>query len=118
MEEVSNITYSSKANVKLMNPSRELSEVLCAIWFEPPTNEWDSTFFGKYYEEVLKHGFTEKQELKQVEFQIKQGIDPPEVKEVEGRMVFKNPQKRCAITLAKNFISFHQLTPFLIPQAK
>lgn len=99
--------------------SHNLTEVLCGFWFNPTSNVWDSTFFGKYYEEIRDLGYSEKQEQKGV--QIKLGlkndsgktISSSEINEVESRMVFKNTKENFATLMAPNFISFHKLTPYI-----
>jgi uncharacterized protein (TIGR04255 family) len=98
----------------------ELTEVLCAFWFSPDNNEWDSTYFGKYFELIKEKGFVIKEEQRAVQFnlQIKPhdsgtGIKPEsDYMEGEGRMIFRTEDKTNAIILSKNFISFHKLAPY------
>jgi uncharacterized protein (TIGR04255 family) len=91
-------------------------EVLFAMWFKPNLNEWDSTYFGRYFERISALGYTEKQEQKQIEVKFEMGPKagtPPAIKEGNSiRMVFKNPTKKTAIILSDNFISFHKLPPY------
>lgn len=99
-----------------------LSEVLCAFWFKPESNNWDSTYFGKYFDKINSLGYNEKNEQKgfQVQFQlknkdgvIKKGVVPtPELNELESRMVFNNTKEGFAIVMASNYISFHKLEPY------
>lgn len=87
--------------------------MLLAVWFDPDSNHWDSTYFGKYHEEIESLGFTEKQEQNKVELKFEVGqANPPEVKEVGQRMVFRNPQVQSAIVLAEHYVSFHKLAPY------
>lgn len=93
--------------------NEHIAEVMCAMWFEPGANEWDSTFFGKYHTEILPMGYTEKQEQKQVEFKIEMSPKPvPEYTEGKIRMIFRNPTRRTAIILSEHYISFHKLAPY------
>jgi len=98
----------------LMPNNQHLVEVLFAIWFDPSQNEWDSTYFGKYYERVESRGYTEKQEQKpvKVKLDISHKNRQTEVTEDEPRMVFRNPTQKTAIILGNHFISFHKLAPY------
>jgi uncharacterized protein (TIGR04255 family) len=98
----------------MTSPSHHLAEVLCAFWFNPTSNPWDSTFFGKYFELIEKEGYTEKQEQQgiKVTFEVKgseigKPITQPD--KVESRMLFKNPGSNSAILMSANYISFHKL---------
>jgi uncharacterized protein (TIGR04255 family) len=98
-----------------MDQKHRLAEVLCAFWFNPESNPWDSTYFGLYYEKLEKLGFTEKEEQKNIQFKldIKSKETPAsEVSEGESRMIFKNHSKSSAIILSNNYISFHKLNPY------
>ena len=98
----------------------QLAEVLCGIWFEPNSNPWDSTYFGKYYDKLEKQlGFTEKQEQKAFRIKVElksnktsEGNSLPEMTEGEPRMVFKNNINTTAVVLSSNFISFHKLPEY------
>lgn len=99
-----------------MSNNQHLVEVLCAIRFDVTKNEWDSTFFGKYYELIKERGYTERKEQRQVELQVQvkasdnQSIiqeNPPQI-----RMAFSNPNLKSAIIMGNNFISFHKLAPY------
>lgn len=97
--------------------NNHIVEVLCAMWFEPSENEWDSTYFGKYHDKIIQEGFTQKQEQKQ--FELKFQIDPQTSENTkavseatQARMAFKNPAAASAITLSPHFISFHKLAPY------
>jgi len=96
----------------------ELTEVVCALWFDSASNLWDSTFFGKFYERIEPLGYDSKQEQKgyQVQFEIKsdQGEPKPtnQASEIGSRMVFRNTKMQYAIIMAENFISFHKLAPY------
>jgi uncharacterized protein (TIGR04255 family) len=94
--------------------NEHIVEVLFAMWFNPQSNEWDSTYFGKYHDKILPLGYTEKVEQKQVELQVNLDINQsaPVVKDNGIRMVFRNPQHKSAIVLADHYISFHKLAPY------
>lgn len=93
--------------------NEHIVEVLCAMWFDSDPNEWDSTFFGKYYTEISQLGYTEKEEQKGFEFKIEIKPKPvPEYTEGKSRMIFRNPTQKTAIILSDNFISFHKLAPY------
>ena len=93
--------------------NEHIVEVLCAMWFEPEMNDWDSTYFGKYHERILSMGFTEKQEQKgfEVKFEI-HPVPSQEVTDSKIRMIFRNPKQKTAIILAEHYISFHKLAPY------
>lgn len=100
------------------NNKHHLTEVLCGFWFNPSSNVWDSTFFGKFHEKIEPLGYKDKQEQKgfQVKFELKaeagQNVPFSEMNETEPRMVFKNTQSGFAIVMATNFVSFHKLAPY------
>lgn len=93
----------------------KLTEVLCAFWFSPEDNDWDSTYFGKFFDIISKQGFTIKEEQKSVQLSMMlksqdSGLKPEtDYSEGEGRMIFRNVDKSKAIILSSNFISFHEL---------
>jgi len=98
-------------------PGHQLTEVLCGFWFDPESNQWDSTYFGEFHNLAKELGYNEKQEQKG--FQIKFNLSPQntesskaEPNEMETRMVFKNPEKQSAIIVAPNYISIHKLPPY------
>jgi hypothetical protein len=45
-------------------------EVLCSLKFEPSKNDWDSTYFGKFHDKIIPLGYTEKQEQKEMTFEV------------------------------------------------
>jgi uncharacterized protein (TIGR04255 family) len=97
--------------------NHHLVEVLCGFWFEPSSNIWDSTFFGKYFDLIFKEGYTEKHEQQgiQVKLEVKGdeiGSPTAQAEKLELRMLFKNPSKNTAILMSSNFISFHKLEPY------
>lgn len=91
---------------------QQLTEVLCAVWFDPAQNDWDSTYFGKYYEKIAHLGYTDKKEQKQIEFRLEPAKKNSEYTEGNPRMVFVNPVSNSAIILSAHFISFHKLHPY------
>lgn len=94
--------------------NEHIVEVLCAMWFDPKSNEWDSTYFGKYYDKIVNLGYTEKQEQKQVELQLELNLkqSSSHLKEGNTRMIFRNPDLKTAIILSDHYISFHKLPPY------
>lgn len=98
--------------------NHHLVEVLCAFWFNPGSNVWDSTFFGKYYEAIKILGYTEKAEQKavKVKFELKAEVDKTyatqESDEGNSKMIFKNAENGYAIIMSANFISFHKTSPY------
>lgn len=99
-----------------MSNNQHLVEVLCAIRFDPNKNDWDSTYFGLFYELVKNRGYIERKEQRQVGFQlnVKPSDNQPIIKETpsQSRMVFSNLQLKSAIIMGENFISFHKLSPY------
>lgn len=89
-------------------------EVLCALWFDEKTNDWDSTYFGKFHEKIEPLGYTIKEEKKKVEItvELKANNPIPQVTEGQTQMIFRNPNLGTAIILSAGFISFHKLTPY------
>lgn len=99
--------------------SHNLTEVLCAFWFDPEKNPWDSTFFGKFHEKIEgDYGFKIKQEQKNIQFQFLVPADPtkhvtaPKQQELDSRMIFRNEEKQYAVMMAPHYISFHKLSPY------
>jgi uncharacterized protein (TIGR04255 family) len=99
-----------------MSNNQHLVEVLCAIRFDPKKNEWDSTFFGRYYELIKNRGYTERKEQRQVELQLQVSShdnksiiqeNPPQI-----RMAFSNPESKSAVIMGNSFLSFHKLAPY------
>lgn len=92
--------------------NQHLIEVYCGYQFQNETLEWDSTYFGRFYEQIKVKGFTEKQERKG--FQItfdgnlqKQDFSSVKSQQIEDQMIFKNNEKGWAIIMGKNLLSFH-----------
>lgn len=101
----------------MTSSNHHLAEVLCGFWFDPESNLWDSTFFGKYFELIEKEGYTVKQEQQgiQVKLEMKAteiGMPTAQAEKIESRMLFKNPGKNTAILMSANYISFHKLEPY------
>jgi uncharacterized protein (TIGR04255 family) len=91
--------------------NRHLIEVNCAFQFPSETTEWDSTFFGMFYEQIKNDGFSEREERKGVQIKfdtsIKNSVSPPLTSEIEDVVIFKNNIKGIAIAMGKNKVSFH-----------
>ncbi|MDX2173969.1 MAG: TIGR04255 family protein [Bacteroidota bacterium] len=98
--------------------NHHLVEVLCAFWFNPSSNIWDSTFFGKYYEIINGLGYTEKTEQKavKVKFELKPEFDKTfatqEADEGNSKMIFRDSKNGYAIIMSANFLSFHKVAPY------
>jgi uncharacterized protein (TIGR04255 family) len=89
-----------------------LIEVNCGFQFLNETTEWDSTFFGLYYEKIKELGFVEKQQRKGVQIKFEGNLidtdkSPITSSQVEDQVVFRNNDKGWAIVMGKNKISFH-----------
>lgn len=110
--------YICDLKIRMSTINHQLAEVLCGFWFKPESNSWDSTCFGKFYDKILKLGFSEKQEQKAVqikmEFKTVEGAPAtaPEMTEGDNRMIFRNPANNSAIILSANYLSFHKLPPY------
>lgn len=98
----------------MLTNNEHIVEVLFAMSFNPNTNDWDSTYFGKFHDKISPLGYTEKQEQKKVEvkFELTADKPSPELKESGIRMIFRNPELKTAIILTDHYISFHKLTPY------
>jgi len=98
--------------------NRHLIEVICSFSFLEETTEWDSIFFGSFYELIKADGFTERQERKGVQISfsgnLNNGLEPPvpSAHSIEAQVIFKNPVKGTAILLGKNQLSFHCLSNY------
>lgn len=89
-----------------------LAEVNCGFHFSTETTDWDSTFFGQFYEKIKERGFTERQERKGVQISFDgSNIDETKItrSEIQDQVVFKNNATGMAIAMGKNKISFHQI---------
>jgi uncharacterized protein (TIGR04255 family) len=95
-----------------MSDNQHLAEVLCSVWFNPEENEWDSTFFGKFYDVVISRGYTEKKEQKIVEVKVETQNKNANFSEGKPRMIFTNNSLKAAITISDHFVSFHKLAPY------
>jgi uncharacterized protein (TIGR04255 family) len=92
-------------------PAHNLTEVLCGFWFSPSANVWDSTYFGKYYEQIrpLDYDIKEEQKGIQIKFEVKpeggKSVPTSEMNETESRMVFRNTAEASAILMLYNRLS-------------
>lgn len=94
-----------------------LTEVLCSFSFDSNIDQWDSTYFGKFYDKIKSRGYTEKQEQKGVQFKFEIKAKEPLISQAstdqtETRMIFRNLKDNTAIILAPYYISFHKLEPY------
>lgn len=93
--------------------NRHLIEVSCGFQFPQETLEWDSTFFGQYYDKIKDLGFSEKEERKGVQITFKgskgDNSQPFSSSEIEDQVIFKNTSNGWAIAMGKGKISFHIL---------
>lgn len=98
--------------------NHSLVEVACSIWFDPNLNDWDITYFGKFYDKIKDLGYNQKEEKKVIEIHIDDtnqdgdGMPIPQTKSSEVRMIFRNSENNAAIMLSNNLISFNKLTPY------
>jgi uncharacterized protein (TIGR04255 family) len=96
--------------------NRHLIEVNCGFQFPQETMQWDSTYFGQFYDKVKNLGFTEKQEKKgvQITFKGKNNTSnlPFTSSEIEDQVIFINNIKGLAISMGKGKISFHVIRDY------
>lgn len=95
--------------------NKHLVEVNFGFYFSQETTQWDSTFFGRFYEKIIPHGFLGKEERKGISiiFGLKGNISKMPSQEVEDQVIFKDNKGR-AITMAKNKISFHIVSDYTV----
>lgn len=84
----------------------------CGFQFPEETVQWDSTFFGQFYEKIKSDGFDHREERKGVQITfngalINAGKVPLATSQVEDQVIFKNTKKHQAILIGKNRVSFH-----------
>lgn len=92
--------------------NKHLIEVNCGFQFPEETSQWDSTFFGQYYEKIKDKGFTDKEERKGVQIIFNNiSVEPTKpvvsTSPVEDQVVFRDNIKGLAIIIGKGKISFH-----------
>jgi len=96
--------------------NKHLIEVNCAFQFNKETTQWDSTFFGRFYEKILSRGFTEKEERKGIQLTFGLQRNVPVItqnNDFEDQVIFKN-NNGCAILMGRNKISFHVTSNYTI----
>lgn len=97
--------------------NNHLVEVNCGFQFIDDTSNWDSTYFGQFYELIKSDGFNEKVERKGIQVTIKDDKNSTNSKiasqEVEEQVIFKNSNNGFAILIAKNRISFHSVGNYI-----
>lgn len=97
--------------------NNHLLEVNCGFHFTINNSNWDSTYFGQFYDKIKDFGFNEKIERKGIHVTIKEDKELTKSRiasqEVEDQVVFKNSNKGLAIILAKDKISFHSLGKYI-----
>ena len=92
--------------------NKHLIEVNCGFQFTEETSQWDSTFFGQYYERIKIKGFTEKEERKGVQIIFNNiSVEPAKplvsTSPVEDQVIFRDNTRGLAIIIGKGKISFH-----------
>jgi uncharacterized protein (TIGR04255 family) len=92
--------------------NHHLIEVNCGFQFPEETVNWDSTFFGQYYEKIKDSGFIEREDRKGVQIMfnafISDSKSPPiTTSQIEDQVIFKNSEKGLAILIGKGRVSFH-----------
>lgn len=97
--------------------NNHLLEVNCGFHFTINNSNWDSTYFGQFYDKIKDFGFNEKIERKGIQVTIKEDKEATKSRiasqEVEDQVIFKNSTKGLAIILAKDKISFHSLGKYI-----
>lgn len=95
--------------------NKHLIEVNCSFQFPQETTPWDSTFFGRFYENIRSEGFIEKEERKgvQLTFGMQKNMLVVPNTQVEDQVIFKDAKGR-AILMSKNKISFHIIRDYTI----
>lgn len=93
--------------------NNHLVEVNCGFQFLDDSSNWDSTYFGQFYDLIKTNGFNEKIERKGIQVTIKDDKNSTSSKiasqEIEEQVIFKNSKNGLAILIAKNRISFHSI---------
>ena len=92
--------------------NKHLVEVNCGFQFPEETVQWDSTFFGQFYEQIKSKGFEHREERKGVQItfngaMFSSGKSPVAASQIEDQVIFKNNETHQAILLGKNRVSFH-----------
>ncbi len=94
--------------------NKHLLEVNCGFQFPNETTEWDSTFFGQFYEKIKNEGFNQKEERKGVQLTFKDSLDNKSTSSpslitqvVDDVVIFKNNTNGWAISMGKSKVSFH-----------
>lgn len=105
--------------VLLQYSNKHLIEVNCGFTFQNETTEWDSTFFGVFYEKIKDYGFIEKQQRKGVQIKFEGNLidtskSPVSTSQLEDQVVFRNNEKGWAILMGKNKISFHIVKDYTV----
>lgn len=97
----------------------QLTEVMCSFRFEPNSQtEWSSVFFGQYFNKLQGLGYVRMVEQKGVIVNIATPDNKTETqtkvsaKEAEQRLIFYHQSEKYAITMAKNYLSVHQIKPY------
>lgn len=97
--------------------NNHLLEVNCGFHFNTNDSNWDSTYFGQFYDKIKGFGFNEKIERKGIQVTIKEDKEETKARiasqEIEDQVIFKNTNKGLAIILAKDKISFHSLGNYI-----
>lgn len=97
--------------------NNHLLEVNCGFHFDVNNSNWDSTYFGQFYDKIKDSGFNEKIERKGIQVTIKEDKEETNARiasqEIEDQVIFKNTSKGLAIILAKDKISFHSLGKYI-----
>jgi len=92
--------------------NKHLLEVACTFNYELSEDDWDSSYFGVFYEKIKTKGFTEKEERKGIQIKFNgsdKGLQNTSLKEVEPKMIFRNKTDGYAIVFGPNSISFNKL---------
>lgn len=92
--------------------NNHLIEVNCGFNFLDES-DWDSTYYGQFYELIKSEGFNEKLERKGIQVTVKDDKESTSAKiasqQLEDQIIFKNNSEGLAIIIAKNKLSFHAI---------
>jgi uncharacterized protein (TIGR04255 family) len=87
---------------------------MCTFNFLPGEVNWDSGFFGQFFDMIRDEGFTQREEKKGVKFEITPQIPAavPTMQELDSQMIFRDPERKFAITMGKQLLSFHIVSTY------
>lgn len=92
--------------------NKHLIEINCGFQFPEETAQWDTIYFGQFYEKIKTFGYTDRQERKGIQIRfdatnLSPNNLPITTSEAEDQVVFRNNTDGLAIILGKGRVSFH-----------